>query len=83
MVWDLAALDRYRWAGHSVPLRKHCNRWQAVEAVLGQFSQRYRQFGAEGLAQGRQPDLLGGGLRRCAGGWEGSHIPMARRTDLC
>ena len=60
MVRDLAALDRYRWAGHSVLLRKHCNRWQAVEAVLGQFSrrvgearQRYRQFGAEGRAQGR------------------------------
>ena len=78
VVRDLAALDRYPWGGHSVLLGTQRHRWQAVEAVLGQFSrrvgearQRYRQFVAEGLRQGRRPDLLGGGLRRSAGGWEG------------
>ncbi len=32
--------------------------------------QRYRQFVADGISQGRRPDLTSGGLRRSAGGWE-------------
>ena len=31
---------------------------------------KYREFVAEGLHQGRRPDLLGGGLVRSAGGWQ-------------
>jgi len=78
VVRDLAALGRYRWAGHSVLLGRRSQPWQATEAILGQFGrrrgearQRYRQFVAEGIPQGRRPDLSGGGLRRSAGGWEG------------
>ena len=78
VVRDLAGLDRYRWTGHGVLLGKRSNPWQAVDPILGQFGrrvgearQRYRQFVAEGIAQGRRPDLIGGGLRRSAGGWEG------------
>ena len=78
MVRDLAALDRYRWAGHGVLLGKRSHPWQTVHAILGQFGrrarearQRYRQFVAAEIPRGRRPDLLGGGLRRSAGGWEG------------
>ncbi len=70
LVRDLAALDRYRSAGHSVLLGKRRHPWQAAAAIWGQFGrrvgearQRYRQSIAEEIAQGRRPDLLGGGLR--------------------
>ena len=78
VVRDLAALDRYPWTGHSVLLGKRSHPWQTVDPILGQFGRRvgaarlrYRQFVAEGIALGRRPDLIGGGLRRSAGGWEG------------
>jgi REP element-mobilizing transposase RayT len=78
LVRDLAALDRYRWTGHSTLLGRVRRPWQNVEEVLGQFHRtagearrRYRQFVAEGLRRGRRPDLQGGGLRRSAGGWAG------------
>ena len=78
VVRDLAALDRHPWTGHSALVGRVPRRWQAVTEVLGAFGQqvraarhRYRQFVADGLPQGRRPDLQGGGLRRSAGGWEG------------
>ncbi len=78
VVRDLAALDRYPWTGHSALLGRVPRPWQAVDEMLGPFGQqgktarqRYRQFLKDGLAQGRRPDLQGGGLRRSAGGWEG------------
>ena len=78
VVRDLGALDRFPWSGHSALLGRVRRPWQAVGEVLGQFSrqvgparQRYRQFVAEGVPQGRRPELQGGGLRRSAGGWEG------------
>ena len=78
LVRDLAALDRYRWAGHGVLLGTQRHTWQATEPVLGHFGRRvgearrrYRQFVAEGIPRGRRPELQGGGLRRSAGGWEG------------
>ncbi len=78
VVRELAALDRYPWTGHSALVGRVPRRWQAVEEVLGAFGQpgraarhRYRQFVADGIPQGRRPDLQGGGLRRSAEGWEG------------
>jgi hypothetical protein len=77
LVEDLNALDRYTWTGHSALLGRVARTWQAVSGVLGQFGdtrrearKRYRQFVAEGVAQGRRPELQGGGLRRSAGSWE-------------
>ncbi len=76
VVRDLAALDRYPWTGHSALMGRVPRPWQAIEEVLGAFGQRvgaarrrYRQFVADGVRQGRRPDLQGGGLRRSAGGW--------------
>ena len=75
VVRTLGALDRYPWSGHSALLGRVPRAWQAVDAVLGTVGQRvkrarqgYRQFVADGLPQGRRPDLQGGGLRRSAGG---------------
>ena len=78
LVRDLAALDRYPWCGHRTLLGRRPQPWQAVDEVLGQFARpvgearrRYRRFVAEGVPQGRRPELQGGGLRRSAGGWAG------------
>jgi REP element-mobilizing transposase RayT len=78
LVPDLRALDRYPWTGHSALVGRVPRAFQAVAEVLGGFGQpvraarrRYRQFVADGVEQGRRPDLQGGGLRRSAGGWEG------------
>ena len=73
---SLPALDRYPWTGHSALLGRVPRPWQAVSEVLGQFGPTrrraraaYRAFVAEGLSQGRRPDLQGGGLIRSLGGW--------------
>ena len=73
---SLPALDRYPWTGHSALLGRVPRPWQAVSEVLGQFGPNrrraraaYRAFVAEGLSQGRRPDLQGGGLIRSLGGW--------------
>ena len=78
VVRDLTALDSYPWTGHSALVGRFPRGFQAVAEVLGAFGQsvraarrRYRQFVADGMGQGRRPDLQGGGLRRSAGGWEG------------
>ena len=77
VVPDLGALERYPWGGHSALLGHVPRPWHALDDVLGQFAgtrrearRRYRAFVADGVSQGRQPDLIGGGLRRSAGGWE-------------
>jgi putative transposase len=76
LVRDLEELDRYPYAGHSALMGKQVYDWQAVDGVLGQFARRvatargrYRAFVGEGIAMGRRPDLVGGGLIRSLGGW--------------
>jgi len=75
-VRDLDELDRYPYTGHSTLMGKRVYEWQAVDGVLGQFAERettarrkYRAFVAEGVAVGRRPELVGGGLIRSLGGW--------------
>ena len=41
---------------------------------------RYRRFVEKGIAQGRRPDLIGGGLVHSVGGW--SELKAMRRQDL-
>jgi putative transposase len=76
MVHHLEELDRYPFAGHCALMGKQNYEWQSVEGVLGHFARRavtargrYRAFLAEGIAMGRRPDLVGGGLIRSLGGW--------------
>ena len=69
-------LERYRWCGHSVILRKLKNDWQDKKYVLKWFGKRggdarraYRKFVENGVEQGHRSDLIGGGLVRSQGGW--------------
>jgi len=73
---DMTELGQNRWCGHSVILGKVQNPWQDREYVLSWFGKRendalaaYRRFIRDGTAQGRRPELVGGGLIRSLGGW--------------
>jgi putative transposase len=75
IVNTLAALDKYRYSGHSVVMGKRDYAAQDVDGVLSWFSnerktalERYRHFVEEGFEQGEREDLRGGGLIRSAGG---------------
>ncbi len=85
VVKDLNSLDRYPYSGHSVLIGEQAREWQSCDAVLSFFSnkasvarRKYHDFVAEGIGQGRRPELIGGGLIRSAGGWTG--IQVLRRT---
>ncbi len=76
LVKDLAALDKYPFAGHSYLMGKQKNGWQASDRVLVLFGdrvslarRRYRLYLKKGINQGRRPELTGGGLIRSTGGW--------------
>ena len=71
MVPDLEALDSYPWSGHAVLMGKRNLPGQVADEVLALFGKRlssgrltYRRFVADGISQGRRPELVGGGLRR-------------------
>ena len=75
-VADLRALARDPWSGHSALCGTVPRPWQATPEILARFGATvgraraaYRAFVAAGVAQGRRPDLQGGGLVRSAGGW--------------
>jgi putative transposase len=76
LVRDIKTLEKYRYCGHGAILGNVTYNWQDRESVLAQFGGRqtqareaYRQFVEEGMALGRRPELVGGGLIRSAGGW--------------
>jgi REP element-mobilizing transposase RayT len=78
LVKDYNALCRYPYCGHSVILGRRDREWQDVKYVLrcfgngkGPVRRDYREFVKAGIAQGRRPDLVGGGLLRSQGGWAG------------
>lgn len=76
IVNDLRSLDKYRYCGHAVILKKRKYSWQNTEYVLRLFAKkvstarrRYREFVKKGVSHGRRPELVGGGLIRSLGGW--------------
>ena len=78
MVESLDALDQYPYSGHSAIMGFWKREWQDADTVLGYFGHRekgarrkYREYVEQGVVQGRRPDLVGGGLIRSLGGWEG------------
>jgi REP element-mobilizing transposase RayT len=84
LVQGLAALRRYPWTGHAALLGGVARPWQDTATVLTYFGaartrarERYEAFVREGIAQGRRPDLVGGGLVRSLGGW--SQVLALRR----
>lgn len=71
VVPDLEGLDVYPWSGHAVLLGNEILSGQVTEEVLALFGKhlsaarrKYQQFVADGVPQGRRPELVGGGLRR-------------------
>ncbi|MBI4734531.1 MAG: transposase [candidate division NC10 bacterium] len=76
VVPTLRALDRYPYSGHAAVLGTRPCPWQNTGEVLRRFGldrgrarARYRSFVEDGIAAGRRPELMGGGLVRSAGGW--------------
>jgi len=74
---DLRTLDQYPWTGHSALLGTVLRPWQDTATILAQFGptdrrarHAYRAFVADGVPQGRRPELQGGGLLRSLGGWQ-------------
>lgn len=72
------ALGTYPWTGHAVVLGRKTAPWQETAEVLNRFSTQrdrainaYKKFMGDPDALEEQPDLLGGGLKRSAGGWSG------------
>jgi REP element-mobilizing transposase RayT len=75
-VQDIDALRGYPRSGHSALMGKVSREWQEIDYVLRLFGGSVRQarkaydlFVAEGVNQGRRPELVGGGLIRSSGGW--------------
>ncbi|MGD0489630.1 MAG: transposase [Syntrophorhabdales bacterium] len=75
LVTSLDELDTYPWSGHSVLLGRRECAWQECGYVLTRFGATakaargaYRAFVAAATAEGRRPDLTGGGLVRSTGG---------------
>src|SRR5262249_47556309 len=78
IVKRLSDLDTYRWTGHAAVVGHADIAWQDTQELLSRFHRRtaeavslYRKFVEDGWKMGDRPDLMGGGLRRSAGGWEG------------
>jgi hypothetical protein len=76
VVRDLAELKSYRYNGHAALLGTIEVNWQDTQYVLrlfgrtdGQARRLYEAFVTDGIAQGRRPELTGGGLIRSSGGW--------------
>ncbi len=87
LVADLDQLDQYRFSGHGVIIGKYEQPWQNSEKILLHFGkrvnfarQKYREFVAGGIAEGRRDDLTGGGLIRSAGGW--SAVKELKRSKI-
>mgnify|MGYP001820485836 FL=1 len=77
LVEHVDALNRYPFSGHAALMGKIDCKWQDVDYVLTYFDKKkgaariaYLEFVVKGVAQGRRPDLTGGGLVRSAGGWK-------------
>ena len=77
IVSDISELNTYAYCGHSVLMAKKKRPWQDMGYVLLSYfgkslresRKRYLQYVESGIAQGRRPELVGGGLIRSLGGW--------------
>ncbi|MFC1643495.1 transposase [Chlamydiota bacterium] len=78
VVMSMAEMDRYPWSGHSAIMGIVNRSWQERDEVLAYFGKqkqeairKYRAFIQDGIEEGEREDLMGGGLKRSVGGWEG------------
>jgi putative transposase len=87
LVHDLKELRRYPWSGHSALAGQVSREWQEAAEILARFDEhakeavrQYEAFVREGIACGRRPELVGGGLVRSAGGW--AQVVALRRRGV-
>ena len=76
LVDSLAALNNYRWSGHSVLMGTVSRDWQEQQTIFAYFNldlekarKGYERFINDGIALGSRPELVGGGLVRSHGDW--------------
>ena len=76
LVEDMKGLDKYRYGGHSALMGRTTAAFQNESYILSIFGdkvsaarRRYREFVEKGIADGKRPELTGGGLIRSVGGW--------------
>ncbi len=76
IVKSTAEIDKYPYSGHSALMGIEPREFQDTDYVLRLFGEKvpaarkaYRAYVEKGIAQGRRPELVGGGLIRSAGGW--------------
>jgi len=76
LVKDVYELNQFPWSGHAVIMGSIKHDWQDRGYALSWFGKKdgvakkvYLTYIKEGIAQGRRPDLIGGGLVRSLGGW--------------
>lgn len=76
MIKDITMLSNYAWTGYSALLGVYKRDFQDIDEILERFgksrneaAKKIKIFMEEGLKQGKREDLIGGGLRRSAGGW--------------
>ena len=76
LVEGIKQLRSYPYSGHAVLMGKVAHKWQDTDYVLGRFGKanrqrriRYASHVAKGVAEGKRPELVGGGLIRSIGGW--------------
>lgn len=84
IIQTMEGLDRYPWTGHRAIIGKAAYPWMDIDACLSEFGgtrkkaiAEYRRFVQEGMNEGRNPSLTGGGLIRSQGGW--SQVMAMRR----
>jgi putative transposase len=87
LVGSFDGLNDYPWSGHSAIMGRIKRDWQDTDEVLAFFGgrkkeaiKRYEKFMREGVARGKRPDLVGGGLLRSLGGWS-QVLSMRRRGE--
>lgn len=87
LVDDLAGLNSYQWSGHSALMGTVVRDWQDQEAILAYFGTNfgkartgYERFVKDGIALGRRPELVGGGLVRSLGDWS-QVVSLRRKGD--
>jgi putative transposase len=90
IVKDIGNLNYYPYSGHSAITGKVKRPWQDTAEVLGRFSEStrtarrlYQEFAAAGVEQGQRPELMGGGLLRSYGGWQGVAELRRGREKYC
>jgi REP element-mobilizing transposase RayT len=80
LVQSLGDLAHYPYTGHSALEGAIARPWQSSRSVLERFASQpeaakalYRRFMSAADVRQRRPELVGGGLVRCVGGWQAVH----------